>query len=515
MEILDQHGRPYETPKPEMQEFATARKDIDIFTGWLTRLENPDPVLRTESAGAGLRLYDDVKRDAHAGSVLQTRYLSVVGKEWQIEAADGPATRGRTPQVTREQKIADFVQKVLLDCNFDQARQELLQGILYGFYAAEVLWKQTKVGGEPSIVVDKIRAKHPKRFTFSQERELRLLTPTSRFDGEPVPDRKFIVFTWGSSDNPYGEGLGQKLWWPVWFKKNNIKFWLVFLEKFGSPTAVGKHPRGAKPEEKETLLNALDAIQQETGIAIPDDLAIEFLEATRGGSVSYETMCEYMDKQVSKAVLGQVATTEGTPGRLGNEDAQEEVRADILKADADLQCECLNSTIIKWIVDFNFPGVVDYPHMWIRTDAEQDLKDLAERDKTLAVDIGVPVPKTYWYRTYGIPEPTEEDEALVVPQKPASSGGMFAERGRFTPDQQELEELAEDSVSDASQDMSGVDAEIRKLIEGVESLEELKDRILELYEGMDTKDLQKTLAEALGTAALYGLSADTSLSGRA
>jgi len=507
MAILDQSGRPFETPEPEMQEIATARKDLDIFTGWLTRLENPDPVLLTESAGAGLRLYDEVKRDAHAGSVLQTRALSVVGKEWQIEAADGPATRGRTPQVTREQRIADFVQKVLLDCNFDQARQELLQGILYGFEVGEVLWKRSKVNGEPAIVVDKIRVKHPKRFTFTQERELRLLTPTDQFDGEPVPDRKFIVFTYGSSDNPYGEGLGQKLWWPVWFKKNNIKFWLVFLEKFGSPTVVGKYPTGTKIEEKKALLAALDAIQQETGIAIPDGMAVDFLEATRGGKVSYETLCDYMDKQMSKTVVGQVATTEGTPGRLGNEDAQEEVRADILKADADLLCECLNSTLIKWIVDFNFPGVESYPQMWIRTDAEQDLKDLAERDKTLAVDIGVPVPKSYWYRTYGIPEPTEEDEALAVPQQPAA-GGMFAEGRDFTPEQQELEELADTSMIRAREATAVLEAPIRELIAKARSLEEIRDAILDLYEGMDSRDLEALLSEVLVTAALHGAVTD-------
>lgn len=511
MAILDQNGRPYETPQPEMREIATARQDIDIYAGWLNRLENPDPVLLTESAGQGLRLYDEVKRDAHAGSVLQTRYLSVVGKEWQIEAADGPSGPGRSPRVTREQKIADFVEKSLLGCNFDQARQELLQGILYGFYTAEVLWKHARVNGEPAIVPDKIRAKHPKRFTFTQEREPRLLTPTSMFEGEPVPERKFIVFTWGSSDNPYGEGLGQKLWWPVWFKKNNIKFWLVFLEKFGSPTVVGKYPPGVKPEEKAALLAALDAIQQETGIAIPEGMAVEFLEASRGGSVSYESMCEYMDKQMSKAVLGQVATTEGTPGRLGNEDAQEEVRADILKADADLLCECLNATLLQWIVDFNFPGVTDYPQMWIRTEAEQDLKDLAERDKTLAVDIGVPVPKSYWYRTYGIPEPTEDDEALAVTgrsEQPESGGGTFTEKGRFTPEQQELEELADTSMTRAREATAVLEAPIRELIAKARSLEEIRDAILDLYEGMDSRDLEALLSEVLVTAALHGAVTD-------
>ena len=68
------------TKRPITDEIATTQKDIDVFAGWLQRLENPDPTLRTESKGKGLKLYDEVDRDSHAGSVLQTRYLSVVGK---------------------------------------------------------------------------------------------------------------------------------------------------------------------------------------------------------------------------------------------------------------------------------------------------------------------------------------------------------------------------------------------------------------------------------------------------
>jgi len=410
-----------QTKKPEINEIATAQKDIDIFAGWINRLENPDPVLRTEAQGKGLKLYDEVDRDAHAGSVLQTRYLSVVGKEWNIEPAQTGISRGRPRAETQEQKIADFVKEVFLECNYDQARQDLLQGILYGFYVGEVMWKYAN----DQVRIAKIRAKHPRRFSFTTDRELRLLTPQNMIEGEEVPDRKFIVFNYGSSDNPYGKGLGQKLWWPVWFKKHGIKFWMIFCEKFGAPTPVGKYPPGTKKEDQDLLLAAIDAIQQETGVIIPENMLIELLEAQRSGTINtYESLCGYMDKQISKAVLGQTATTEGTPGKLGNEDSQENVRDDITKADADLQCECINNTLIPWVVDFNFPGVTAYPKIWIRTKEEGDLKPLADRDVILVRDIGLPVGKQYFYDTYSIPQP-EEGEELVTPQ--SSAPRLFSE----------------------------------------------------------------------------------------
>lgn len=391
---------------PNTNEIATTRKDIDIFAGWLNHLENPDPVLRTEAAGKGLKLYDEVDMDAHAGSVLQTRYLAVAGSEWEVVPTDDSH---------QAKEIARFVHDAINGCNFSLVVQELLQAVLYGFYGGEVMWTQR--GG--AWVPAKIICKHPRRFSFALDREPRLLTPDNMIEGEALPDRKFIVFTWGSSDNPYGKGLGQKLWWPVWFKKVGIKWWLVFLEKFGIPTTVGKYPPGTDPKQQAALLDAIAAIQTETGVKIPDTMAIELLEATRVGNARHETLCEYMDRQISKAVLGQTATTEGTPGKLGNEDAQKEVRQDIEKADADLLCETLNATLVHWIVDYNFAGVVDYPTLLIRTETKQDLKALADRDKIILGDLGFGkrVPVSYIAKTYGYPIAKKGEETITQGKK--------------------------------------------------------------------------------------------------
>ncbi len=478
--------------KPITDEIATTSKDLDIFAGWLNRLENPDPTLRTEAKGKGLNLYDEVDRDPHAGSVLQTRCLSVAGKEWEVLPGEESA---------QGQKIADHVKLALESSNLTQACQELMQAILYGFYVAEVMW-QVKDG---SVVPKKIMGKHPRRFSFSMDRELRLLTPENMIDGEEVPDRKFIVFTFGSSDNPYGKGLGQKLWWPVWFKKNGIRFWLIFLEKFGMPTAVGKYPPGTDPKQQQALLDAIDAIQNETGVKIPDTMSIDLLEAARQGRVTYETLCDYMDRQISKAVLGQTLTTEVKgEGSYAAGKVHNDVRHDILEADADLLCECLNETLIPWIVDFNYPGVTDYPSLFIRTDKEQDLKELAERDEILTNKIGLPVSNRYFYETYAIEEP-DKGEELVTP--PASSFPMFSEPAeRFSKEQQALEGLMGASTNQAKSAMNGLTGPVRKIVGQAKSLEEIRDGLFSAYSEMEPSDLENLIAQAMFMAELYGRS---------
>lgn len=485
--------------KPITDEIATTDKDIDIYAGWIKRLENPDPTLRTEAGGKGLKLYDEVDRDSHAGSVLQSRYLSVVGKDWEILPGKSGIKEGRPTATPQDEIIAEFVKARLEDCNFNQVRLELLQAILYGFYVAEVLWEYA----DGAVKIKKIIGKHPRRFCFTLERELRLLTPQNMIDGEDVPAKKFIVFTYADSDNPYGKGIGRKLWWPVWFKKHGIKFWLTFLEKFAMPTPVGKYPPGTEPKQQQALLDAIDAIQHETGIKIPDTMAIDLLEASRAGQVSYESICDYMDKQMSKTVLCQTATTEGTPGKLGNEEAQGETKQEVVEADSDLLDDCLNEGLIPWTVDYNFPAVKEYPKIKTRAEKKPDLKEQSEIDKTVTVDIGVPVGTKYFYKTYGIPEP-DAGEDLVKPALPMS-GGEFAERkSRYTPEQENIEGLVEETTKQAQAAMSGILEPVKKMIASATSLEDLRDNLLQVYSEMDPAELEELMARTMYVADLYG-----------
>ncbi len=382
------------------------------YTGKI--LLNPDKTLRTEGL-QNTELYEDLLRDAQVRSTLQTRRLAVIGKEWSVTSAS-ESKQART--------IAEYVEKVLLGFDFDSARLALLQGILTWFKVSEVMWEYS----EGDVWIREMIARPCRRWSFGLKRELRMLTRANTFEGEPVPDRKFQIFRYVSDNgSPYGDGLGSSLYWPVWFKKNAIKFWLIFAEKFGSPTAVGTYPPGTTKEQQDALLAALGAVQQEAAIKIPETMKIELLEAQRSGTVNtYESLCRFMDGEIAKVVLGQTLTTE--MGRSGGSFAaaktHDEVRQDYIKADADLLSNSLNCQLIRWIVDFNFPDVGKYPRLWIRTGEDVDMKLLADRDQVLQ-NMGVEIPSAYAYETYGIPKPKTGEEVLkpaARPAKPAPSG---------------------------------------------------------------------------------------------
>lgn len=56
---------------------------------------------------------------------------------------------------------------------------------------------------------------------------------------------------------PYGLGLAHQLYWPVFFKKQGLGFWLRALEKFGAPTGMGVYPAGSDKATQEKLLRAI------------------------------------------------------------------------------------------------------------------------------------------------------------------------------------------------------------------------------------------------------------------
>ena len=253
----------------------------------------------------------------------------------------------------------------------------------------------------------------------------------------------------GGGDNPYGAGLGQRLYWWEWFKRNNVKFWTMFNDRFASPTPIGKYPAGASDKEKETLSDVLAAIQHETGIRIPDTMAIDLLEAQRSSTVStYGDFLSYCDGQISKVIVGQTLTTQvDGQGSYAASQTHKEVKDEITAADADLLCAYLNSELVKWLVDYNIPDLKpsEYPQIWIKTEEGDDLNERINRDEKLCRLVDVPA--SYIRETYSVPEPEGDEELASRPAAGAAPGSDDSAAAETQPGAEFAEASAVDRVS--------------------------------------------------------------------
>lgn len=484
-----------------LQQVATAQRDI-TYPSFLGRLRNRDDTLITRGGGRGLLIYDDIERDCHAFAVLQKRKLAVIARQWDVTpASDAPL----------DKQAADVVKRQLTALNFDQVCLDLLDALLKGYSVGEVMWAVE--GAE--LVVKKSIARDQRRFIFNDEYRLRMLTLDNLIDGEELPERKFIVHTYGAKDaSPYGLGLGTRLFWPVLFKRQDIIFWLTFSDKFGSPTAVGKYPAGTEQSQITILLNALQAIAQDSGIAIPEGMMIEFLEATRGGSGdNYEKLAKYMDDQISEAVLGETMSTSAKSAGIGSSQAavHNEVRLELVKADADLLSGTLNESLVRWIAEFNVPGAA-FPKVWRKVEEPKDLDSQATRDKQI-FDMGYKPTLAYIVETYGgeyteIPPPKVPPATgalgLRLVGKAAAANPAFAEAIAALLKDPVLVETAQ-LVETAAPDLAAMIAAITREVNQASDMAILQRRLVEMYGGLDTETLANVMAAAYALAELKGM----------
>ncbi|MFZ6748526.1 DUF935 domain-containing protein [Undibacterium sp. Ren11W] len=477
---------------------ATVQRDIThpFFT---SVLRQQDDTLLQRGGNKGLKIYDEIERDAKVFSALQKRKLAVIGRPWQVDPASNSA---------RDKAAAEMVKRNLMRINFDTVTLNALDAILKGFSVSEIVWQPD--GKEFGI--NRIMPRNARRFTFDLDYKPRMLTWENLMVGEALPERKFIIHSFGGKDgSPFGLGLGTRLFWPAFFKRQDISAWLVFLDKFASPTAVGKYPSGAPASDIDALMEAMQSIAQETSIAIPENMLVEFLEASRtGGSDAYERMARYMDEQIEEIILGDSGGGKGGGGAIAAAAiTKKEVRIELVKADADLLSDTLNASIAQWLVDLNMPGA-GVPRISRIVDEPTDLLAKSERDKNIYA-IGYRPTLKYVHETYG-------GEWEPVPSafgKPATALPLADDLAEFA--ESDLARLASQIALEGAL-TSTIDGAAGKLqplaasllqplidaLQKADSFEAAFNVIAEAYPMMDSDKLTELLGQAEFVAQIVG-----------
>lgn len=492
------------TPAPPTSgEIATITNGRDITRGFVSPelygglLYPQDLVLR--SRGGDYRTYEWVLQDDQVFSTFQQRRRALVSREWEVEAAsDSPL----------DVKAADSLRAQLKAIDWDGKTDKMLHGLFYGFAVGECLWDRN--GAE--IVLADIKVRKQRRFKFGYDGQPRLITFQSPL-GEALPPQKFWTFCTGADndDEPYGLGLAHWLFWPVFFKRNDIKYWLIFLEKFGQPTTVGKYPTGSLLDEQQRLLAACRAVATETSVVIPEAMEITLLEAARSGAGDYQAMHDAMNAAISKVVLSQTMTTDD-----GSSLAQGQVHADVkdevVKGDDDLISGSFTRSVATWLTEWNFPGAAT-PRVYRRVEGDPDLKPQADRDLVI-YQMGYEPTEEYIQQTYG--DGFVKRQAPPAPQpgmfpfRPGSfqqgggDGGdpAFASPAARAPDV--VDGFAARAGVEGSAAIGAMVAAVRKVFADAGSLEEARDRIIELYPRLDAVAFADLMQRAVTASDLAG-----------
>lgn len=359
---------------------------------------NPDDLVGKR----GLAVYDEMQHDAQVQACLTIKKLSILSRGWQVHPASDDA---------QDVAVADFVRWVLLAMRGSilDVLYNVLDALAKGFSVLEINYALVESGPYAGrIGLESVKSKDPSSFLFETDRYMNVTALRQRgAPGEPAyPPDKFLLYTYRPSyESPYGVPDLRAAYRHYWSKDLLVRFMNLYLEKYGSPTAKGTYRRGTPRAAQEELLKVLDRIKQQTAIVVPDDVAVELMEARRGGEAGYLAALEWHDKQIAKAILGQtLMTDEGM--RVGSF-AMAKVHLDILKMclrklKRDLEESVMSEQLIRRLVKINF-GDVATPTFCLGPLEDRDFETVANA-VTKLVSGEIVAPDEAWIReSLGIP----------------------------------------------------------------------------------------------------------------
>lgn len=336
-----------------------------------TILPRRDDILIDEGGGGprAIEKYMRLFNDSHLLAAWEKITGEIIQRKWEIDPAS-PSDR--------DEEVAEFVRQVLKrmgtntrqaygkemlvssNSAFDTFTRGMCEALILGISIGEICWMRQ---GD-YIVPSEIKIRDPRRFLFVLNEDgtisPRLMTVESAVEGIPLPLRSMVIHRhWAYSNfmDPYGTGLGRQLYSLVEFRRTLMSFWLQYADKHTTPTAVGKFSLGTPDEEVQSLFSALQRLGQETAIVIPDEMEISWLES-QGRAEVYEKLIEYVDQQISFVINGEntVGQETGNVGSYARDQVSDSVRMRKAKAFSEELDETINSTLVRWIVELNYPG---------------------------------------------------------------------------------------------------------------------------------------------------------------
>jgi phage gp29-like protein len=422
--IVDQYGHPIKpallktevaAPQPMgVRSIASAAPSANIDPLRLARIlkaaEEGDTAAYFELASEMEEKY------LHYAAQLATRKRAVSGILGEIVPASEEA---------RDVAAAELVEQCLPV--IQGALFDMLDSIGKGFSLTEIMWDFSERQWMPV----ELRYRDPRWFRFDKVdgRTLRM-ADDSNPDGVYLPPGKFIIhYSAARTGLPIKNGMARAASWAYMFHNFSLRDWVTFIEFFGKPLRLGRYDSGTvKPSDLDILMAAVQAIGTDGAAILPKSVEIEFPEVAqaRGENGLWLSLLEYLDREVSKLVLGQTLTADTGKGgggsyALGN--VHNDVRMDILADDARSIAATINRDLIPLIVGLNLSGIEKYPVFRLPIEEPEDLVAMKEIVKD-AVALGFPVSQQWFSEKFGIPMAEEGKPTLgIVGAIPAGETG--------------------------------------------------------------------------------------------
>lgn len=498
-------GEPQAAPQLYGYRQATSVQHVDGLTPW--KMAAIHRAAANGEPQAWLELAEDIEeRDPHYLSVLGTRKRQVCQLPATVEAAsDAP----------EHVKHADFVREWLKEGVLDDALFDMLDAIGKGFSVLEIDWDTSPRRVQPAA----LEYRPARWFNFDRtDGETILLREGAT--GQPLTPHKFVVHRHkAKSGLTIRSGLARIASWSWMFKAFTTKDWQIFIQNYAAPIRVGKYDPTASDVDKDVLARAVFNIAGDAAAIIPKGMEIEFvgLKDTTKSAEAYEKRCDWLDRQISKLVLGQTTTTDAVAGGHAVSQEHRLVQEDIERADARSLSTTIKRQIIRQMVAFTFGPQEFYPDFRIGRPDEVPLEQVVNALDKLGKQ-GLTVEVSQLRDRLGFTEPAPGADVIggrppvpsAPPQDPTAPAPLdqlrhLVARHASAPEPQFVDRLTERLAGDAAGALAGLTGEIRDAFDTATDMADLADRLARLE--LDPDRLAQAMGRAIALSHLTGRAA--------
>lgn len=356
--------RPSRRPAPGRVVVPRAEDSVRDYPGAGLTPSRLSGILREADDGSldtAMQLFEEMEeKDAHLYCVANTRRLALTGLPWAVVSA---ATVREGVDRARADEAAHYCGDVLHDLDsFEETLQHLSLAVGRNIAVSEIVWDVVAGELRPIALV-------PVDFTrivFDAFDSPRILTADEPRDGIEISPHKFIVHTPHSvSGHPQRGGL-LRVTAMVYLAKNlSLKDWMIYAEIFGMPVRIARYEPAATAEEKRELLHMLESLGSNAVGLFSRAVELQVIDANRGAAgAPYERLIDFLNREMSKAWLGQTLTTDiaGQSGSIAASQVHNEVRREILADDMRKEARTIRRDLLATMTQMRFGPEAPVPY---------------------------------------------------------------------------------------------------------------------------------------------------------
>ena len=345
---------------------------------------SPDDLLTRR----GWRIYREMMADDQVKASIWYKKVLLCARPFDMK----PASDSQT-----DKDAAEFVQKNLEEINFKRTLWEMLSALEYGFSAGEILMHIKDTPDGPKLKLKDVKFRDPEWMFINVDKHGNigqfvqkppnpvLGDGQSQFHIEIKPEKMLHYAYQRQFSNHYGVSDLRAAYRAWWSKKYVTQFWNVFLERFGSPLMKMTYPLGASEQLKIKLKSIMENLSAKTDILVPEGVAIDLIEASRGGTASYGDALTYYDVRIATAILIPALLGMGVDTKRGSDSQSRLHLRTLMKVVQYIGCELIDEIqekIVKPLVDANFT-TTEYPRFIFQDYGEFEAFEITDAIKEL------------------------------------------------------------------------------------------------------------------------------------